>query len=65
MGEPIGATILGVLIFPLTQTPELITILFALIILAGIVLTSVSQYIRIKRFRRKKKKEDESDSILS
>ena len=65
LGEPIGATILGVLIFPLTQTPELITILFALIILTGIVLTSVSQYIRIKKFRRKEKKEDESDSILS
>jgi len=65
LGEPIGATILGVLIFPLTQTPELITILFALIILAGIVLTSVSQYIRIKKFRRKEKEEDESDSILS
>lgn len=65
LGEPIGATILGVLIFPLTQTPELITILFALIILAGIVLTSVSQYIRIKKFRRKNKEDDESDSILS
>lgn len=65
LGEPIGATILGVLIFPLTQTPELITILFALIILAGIVITSISQYIRIKKFRRKEKEEDESDSILS
>lgn len=65
LGEPIGATILGVLIFPLTQTPELITILFALIILAGIVLTSVSQYIRIKKSRRKKKEKDESNSILS
>lgn len=65
LGEPIGATILGVLIFPLTQTPEVITILFALIILAGIVLTSVSQYIRIKSIRKKKDENENSDSIFS
>ena len=65
LGEPIGATILGVLIFPLTQTPEAITILFALIILAGIVLTSVSQYIKIKKIRKKKVEKEDSDSALS
>jgi drug/metabolite transporter (DMT)-like permease len=63
LGEPIGATILGVLILPATQTPEIITILFALIIIAGIVLTSVSQHIKLKKFR-KIEKEEELDSVL-
>ncbi|MHA1199162.1 MAG: DMT family transporter [Candidatus Heimdallarchaeaceae archaeon] len=59
LGEPIGATILGVLIFPFTQTPDPITILFAVIILLGIVLTSVSQYLRVKLFPRKNEKLEE------
>ncbi|MHA2256075.1 MAG: DMT family transporter [Candidatus Heimdallarchaeaceae archaeon] len=45
LGEPIGATILGVIM--LDQRPELITILYAGIILVGIVLTSVSPNLRI------------------
>jgi drug/metabolite transporter (DMT)-like permease len=40
LGEPIGATILGVLL--LNQRPDPITILYALIILVGIILTSIS-----------------------
>jgi len=59
LGEPIGATILGVIIFPLTQTPEPITILFAVIILLGIVLTSISQHLRGILFSKKKEKVDE------
>ncbi len=62
LGEPIGATILGVLIFPLTQTPEPITILFATIIILGIVLTSISQYIRVKFFTKKEEKQEEKPS---
>ncbi|MCE7741013.1 MAG: DMT family transporter [Candidatus Heimdallarchaeota archaeon] len=62
LGEPIGATILAVLIFPSTQTPDPITILFAVIILLGIVMTSVSQYLRVKLFSRKKEKLEEKPS---
>jgi len=66
LGEPIGATILGVLIFPLfelpNQMPDLITILFAVIILLGIALTSLSQYIQFNLFKRKNEKTEEEPS---
>jgi len=51
LGEPVGATILGVLI--LGQKPDLIIILYAGIILLGIILTSISQNINFKIFKRK------------
>ena len=55
LGEPIGATILGVLI--LGQKPDLIIILFATIILLGIVLTSLSQNLKFELYKKKKKVE--------
>lgn len=55
LGEPVGATILGVLI--LGQKPDLITILYASIILLGIILTSLSQNINIQIFNKIRKKE--------
>ncbi|MHA1222754.1 MAG: DMT family transporter [Candidatus Heimdallarchaeaceae archaeon] len=58
LGEPIGATILSILFFPETQTPEPIIILFAGIILLGIVLTSISQYVKLPKFSKKEKKID-------
>lgn len=56
LGEPIGATILGVIM--LNQRPDPITILYAGIILIGIVLTSVSQNLKISFPWKKKKEED-------
>lgn len=44
LGEPIGATILGIIF--LAQVPDPLTVLFAGIILLGIALTSVSPYIK-------------------
>lgn len=61
LGEPIGATILSVLFFPETQTPQQITILFAAIILLGIVLTSISPNVKIN-FLKEEKHADEKIS---
>ena len=60
LGEPVGATILGILFFPSTQTPDLITIVFATIIIVGIALTSISQYIQISFLKKKMKEEKTS-----
>jgi drug/metabolite transporter (DMT)-like permease len=55
LGEPVGATILGVII--LGQKPDLITILYAGLILLGIILTSISQNLKIDLFKKRKEKE--------
>ncbi|MHA1400251.1 MAG: DMT family transporter [Candidatus Heimdallarchaeaceae archaeon] len=51
VAEPIGATILGIIF--LGQIPHPITILYAVIILLGIVLTSLSQNLSIQLKRRR------------
>ena len=56
LGEPVGATILGVIM--LDQRPDPITILYAGIILIGIVLTSVSQNLKISIPWKKEKEEE-------
>jgi drug/metabolite transporter (DMT)-like permease len=56
LGEPVGATILGLIM--LDQRPDPITILYAGIILIGIVLTSLSQNLNIKFPWKKKVKEE-------
>lgn len=44
VAEPIGATILGIIF--LDQIPEIITLAYALIVIIGIGLTSVSQNLK-------------------
>ena len=56
LGEPVGATILGVIM--LDQRPDPITILYAGIILIGIVLTSISQNLKISIPWKKEKEEE-------
>ncbi|MCG3221504.1 MAG: EamA family transporter [Candidatus Heimdallarchaeota archaeon] len=56
LGEPVGATILGVIM--LDQKPDLIIILYAGIILIGIVLTSISQNFKITIPWKKKIEEE-------
>lgn len=59
LGEPIGATILGILFF--NQFPQPISILYAIIILIGVVLTSISQNVKLP-FIKKEEKLEESNS---
>ena len=61
LGEPVGATILAIIFF--NQIPVWYALLYALIILIGIVLTSLSQNVKINFF--KKRREKELDSELS
>ncbi|MFW9851883.1 MAG: DMT family transporter [Candidatus Thorarchaeota archaeon] len=51
LGEPIGAAILGVIF--LKQIPVWYALIYAFIILIGIVLTSISQNVKINIFRKK------------
>lgn len=59
LGEPVGATILGIII--LGQKPDLITIFYAGLILSGIILTSISQNLKLNLFKKKKEEEKEAN----
>ena len=61
LGEPIGATILGIIFFG--QFPQWYAVIYACIILVGIVLTSLSQNIKVKFPKIKKRKELESELV--
>jgi drug/metabolite transporter (DMT)-like permease len=64
LGEPIGATILAIFFFD--RYPEPLSILYAGIILIGVVITSVSKnlqlYVSTKRRMKKEKEEEQLDS---
>jgi len=51
VGEPIGATILGIIV--LGQIPSVTSIVYAIIMLAGIALTSASPYLKNQKKRKK------------
>ncbi len=53
LGEPIGATILAILLF--NQFPEPLSILFALVIIVGVAITSLSNNIKLKLIKSKEK----------
>jgi len=61
LGEPVGATILAIIFF--NQIPVWNAILYALIILVGIVLTSLSPNIKIKFPKKEKEKDLDSELI--
>ena len=60
LGEPIGAAILGIIF--LKQIPIWYAIIYAFIILIGIVLTSISQNVKVNIFRKKMKTKIEKNN---
>ena len=59
LGEPVGATILAIIFF--NQIPVWNAILYAFVILIGIVLTSLSQNIKFNFRKKESKKELDSE----